>query len=172
MANHVAKITPPRQPPNTLPAYMVHRTGENWSHTNKTKGEVTIHPGKMNAIIFPETGKSQEYSHLIKGPSKPKWTRAMENNIGRLFQGIRYIKGTETCFFIHRHKVPQESIVTYSRIVCDIIPQKKETHKVRLAVGGNKLTYDSPVSTPTANLTTSKLHWNSVLSTPDRNTLL
>ena len=32
-------------------------------------------------------------------------------------------------------------------------------------MGGNKLTYNGPVYTPTADLTTSKLHWNSVLST-------
>ena len=28
------------------------------------------------------------------------------------------------------------------------------------------LSYDGPVSTPTADLTTANLHWNSVLSTP------
>ena len=38
---------------------------------------------------------------------------------------------------------------------------------MRLIVGGNKPTYDGPVSTATSDLTTAKLHWNSVLSTPD-----
>ena len=33
-------------------------------------------------------------------------------------------------------------------------------------MGGNKLTHDGPVSTPTADLTMAKIHWNSVLSTP------
>ena len=32
---------------------------------------------------------------------------------------------------------------------------------------GNKLTYDGPVSTPTADLTMTKFHWNSILSTLD-----
>ena len=32
---------------------------------------------------------------------------------------------------------------------------------------GEKLSYNGPVSTPTAGLTMDKLHWNVVLSTPD-----
>ena len=45
------------------------------------------------------------------------------------------------------------------------MPQKKETHRVRLKVGGDKLNFDGTVSTQTSDLTTSKLHWNSVIST-------
>ena len=37
---------------------------------------------------------------------------------------------------------------------------------MRVAVGSNKTTYDGPVYTPTADLITTKLHLNSVLSTP------
>ena len=70
-------------------------------------------------------------------------------------------------FFIHKHEVPKGIKVTYSRIVCDVRPQKTETHRVRLIVGDNKLSYEGPVSTPTAYLTTAKLHWSSVMSTPD-----
>ena len=121
----------------------------------------------MNTVIFPETGKPQEYRHLMKGPDKPKQTRAFGNDIGRLFQGIRDIEGTNTCFFIHKHEVPKGSKVTYSRILCNIRPQKNKTHRVRLAVGGDKLSYEGPVSTPTSDLTTSKLHWNNGLSKPD-----
>ena len=49
---------------------------------------------------------------------------------------------------------------------------KKETHRVRLTVRGDKLNYNGPVPTPTADLPMAKLHWKSVLSTPDENTLL
>ena len=103
----------------------------------------------------------------MKGPEKPKRKRDFENEIGGLFQGIRDIKSTNTCFFIHKYEVPQGRKVTYSRIVCNIRPQKNETHRVRPTVGGNKLSYEGPVSTHTADLTTAKLHWNRVLSTPD-----
>ena len=50
----------------------------------------------------------------------------MENDIGSLFQVIGDIKGTDACLFIHRHEVPQDSKFTYSRIVCNIIPQYNE----------------------------------------------
>ena len=43
----------------------------------------------------------------------------------------------------------------------------KEMHIVRLTVGGDKRTFDGPVSTPTSDLMTSKLHWNSIISNPD-----
>ena len=98
MANHVAKILPPIQPPISSPKYRVHRTREDWARTNKTTGEVIIQPGKMNAVIYPETGKHQEYRNLMKGHAKPKWTRATENYIERIFQGVGFIEDTDTCF--------------------------------------------------------------------------
>ena len=63
-------------------------------------------------MISPEIGKSQEYRHPMKGTDKPKWTRAMENEIGRIFQGIRDTEVTETCFFVHKHKVSQDIKIT------------------------------------------------------------
>jgi hypothetical protein len=54
-----------------------------------------------NAVIHPVTGKEMEYSALMKDPRlQPLWTRGFGNECGRLFQGIRDIPGTETCFFI------------------------------------------------------------------------
>ena len=103
----------------------------------------------------------------MKELEKPKWTRAIANEIGCLIQGIRYIKGTDTCFFIRKHKVSQNRNITYNCIICDIRPQKQETHIVQLTVGGNKLYYNRPGSTHTADLTTAKLYWKIVLSTPD-----
>ena len=37
---------------------------------------------------------------------------------------------------------------------------------MKLTVGGDILTFDIPVSAPTSNITTSKLHWGSVILTP------
>ena len=102
----------------------------------------------------------------MKCPEKLKWSKGISNEIGRLFQGIGDIQGTNNCFFVQRHKVTQGAKVTYSYIVYDTCPQKKETHLVQLTVGGYKLNFDGPFSTPIENLTTSKLHWNSIISTP------
>jgi hypothetical protein len=47
----------------------------------------------------------------------------------------------------------------------DIRPNKSETHRVRLTVGGNLIQYPGDVSTRSADLTTSKFLWNSTIST-------
>ena len=172
MDNHVEIVRPKNPPHIEVPAYSVHKTGEDWAHTNNTTVDATIHMGHINAVIFPETVKTQEYRHLMKGPDYPKRTREFANKIGKLFQGIRYIEGNNTYFFIHKHEVPQDSKVTYSQIVCDIRTQKTETHRLQLTVGGNKISYEVPVSTPTVDLTMTKLHWNSVLSTLDSKYLI
>jgi hypothetical protein len=55
---------------------------------------------QANAVIYPVTRKEMEYSALMKDPRlKPLWTRGFGNECGRLFQGIRDIPGTDTCFF-------------------------------------------------------------------------
>ena len=66
----------------------------------------------------------------MKGRDKPKWIRAMANDIGCLFQVIRDTNGTGIYFIIHRNEYPQDIKVTYIYIVLEIIPQKKETHRV------------------------------------------
>jgi hypothetical protein len=54
-----------------------------------------------NAVIHPVTRKEMEYTALMKDPQlQPLWTRGFGNEFGRLFQGIRYIASTDTCFFI------------------------------------------------------------------------
>jgi hypothetical protein len=55
----------------------------------------------------------------------------------------------------------------YSGIVYTIRPQKKEAYCTRLTAGGNLINYPYNVSTPTANITTAKIVFNSVLSTPN-----
>jgi hypothetical protein len=51
----------------------------------------------------------------------------------------------------------------------DIRPNKTETHRVRLTVGGNLIQYSGNVSTRSADLITSKCLWNSTISTEGAN---
>ena len=121
------------------------------------------------AIIDDVTGESMEYRHLIKSEKhRAVWEHSLSNEIGRLAQGIRDIKGTETIFFIQKSEIPKDRLrdITYGRIVVSYRPQKTEKHRSRLTVGGDRINYPFDVSTPTSNLTTIKLLWNSVLSTP------
>ena len=48
--------------------------------------------------------------------------------------------------------------------LCDLRPQKTETHITRLTEGGKLIDYPGEVSTPISDLTTMKLHINSAIS--------
>jgi hypothetical protein len=55
----------------------------------------------VNSVVHPVTGKEMEYTALMKDPNlQPLWKRGFGNDTGRLFQGIRAIPGTDTCFFV------------------------------------------------------------------------
>jgi hypothetical protein len=71
-------------------------------------------------------------------------------------------------FFIHKSKVPKDcqNDITYGRIVVALRPQKKEQVRTRLTVSGNLIDCPWEVTTPTSDLTTAKLLFNSVVSTP------
>jgi hypothetical protein len=122
----------------------------------------------VNAVIHPITRKEMEYMALMKDPHlQPLWKRGFGNKCGRLFQGIRDIPGTDTCFFIKLTNVPKDIKITYGKIVCNYKPHKKEKKRVRLTVGGDRLDYSSHVATSTADITTFKILINSTLSTED-----
>ena len=111
-------------------------------------------------------GDLEEHKSLIKGKDKEAWLNSCSNELRRLTQGIRDVKGTNCISFVHHSEIPKDKKATYARIVCSVRPNKKETHRTRITVGGNVLHYDGNTSTPTADLTTLKLLANSVISTP------
>jgi hypothetical protein len=78
-------------------------------------------------------------------------------------------KGTNSVFVMTHKEIDIAKAAghkwTYSRVVVDYRPQKEDPNRIRIAVGGNLITYRGNTSTRTADLTTSKLLWNSVLST-------
>ncbi len=121
----------------------------------------------LGAIINKNTGTVLEYRHLVKNPAtKAVWETSFANKIGCLFQGIRDLQGTNTCFFIQKLQVPTNKQPTYSRIVCNVCPQKKEQNYTHLTVGGDGIDYPGNKSIPTADLTTAKLLINLTISTP------
>ena len=120
-------------------------------------------------VINEDTGEAMEYRHLIKHPKyKDVWETSLANEFGRLAQGIRKIPGTDTIFFISKSEIPKDrrNGITYGRIVVAYKPNKQEPHRSRLTVGGDRIVCIYDVSTPTADMQTIKLLWNSVLSTP------
>jgi hypothetical protein len=82
---------------------------------------------QANAVVHPITGKEMEYMALMKDRRlQPLWTIGFGNECGRLFQGIRDIPGTDTCFFIKLTNIPKDRKITYGKIVCDNKPHKTE----------------------------------------------
>jgi hypothetical protein len=121
-----------------------------------------------NVVIHPVTGKEMEYMALMKDPRlQPLWKRGFGKECGRLFQGIRDIPGTDTCFFIKLTNVHKDRKITDSKIVCDYKPHKKEKERVRLTLGGDRLDCSGDVTTSTADITTFKILINSTLYTED-----
>ena len=105
--------------------------------------------------------------HLIKGTNKDIWENSFENEIGQLAQGVgtRMPSRENTIFFITKNKLPAGITVTYGIIVARIRPKKAETHLTRLTVGKILINFPGDDTTPIADLITSKLIFNSVLST-------
>jgi hypothetical protein len=144
---------------------------------NAKENDITPTDGSLyvqqwaNTIIDPETGASMEYRHFIKHPKYSNiWSTSFSNEIGRLAQGVGgRIKGIDTINFIEYNKVPIDrwKDVTYGNIVVDYRPQKEEENRTRLTVGGNLIDFPGEVSTPTADITTTKLVINSTVSTPN-----
>jgi len=79
-------------------------------------------------------------------------------------------KGTNA-IFVMTHAgillIPADCTITYAQVVIDFCPQKADPHHIHITAGGNLTNYNYPgeLTTQTASLTTSKLMWNSVLST-------
>jgi hypothetical protein len=71
-----------------------------------------------NSVIHPTTGKEMEYAALMKDPRlQPLWSQGFGNECGRLFQGIRDIPGTDTCFLVTLKSIPNDRKITYCKIV-------------------------------------------------------
>jgi hypothetical protein len=132
-------------------------------------------PSPWEITIGPSSIKPMQ--SFIRSPEKkwntwllwlqPLWTRGFGNEVGRLFQGIRDIPGTDTCLFIKLKNIPKDRKITHGKIVCDYKPHKKEKERVRLTVGGDNLDYSGNVATSTTDITTFKILINSTLSTAD-----
>ena len=77
------------------------------------------------------------------------------------------VKGTNTILLITKEDLPASiwKDVTSVRIEVSYHPEKSETNRFRLTVGGNHINYPENCGTPTANMLAVKLLLNSVIST-------
>ena len=83
----------------------------------------------------------------------------MCRELGHLAQGYEHKKGTSTITFMKKediNKILKDRTVTYTCIVVDYHPQKKDLNCVRITAGGNLIQYPYELTIRTANLPTSK----------------
>ena len=109
----------------------------------------------MNHMYDDTTGRKQSLDTLLKKKLKI-WGTALSNELGRLAQGVRDIEGNNVIDFIPYNEVPQDRLVTYSNMVCDIRLLKTEKFRVRLTVGGDRLQYPDDMASPAATLLETK----------------
>lgn len=125
-------------------------------------------------VIHPVTGESiTNYKKLARDPATQQtWTKAFGKEFGNLAQGDNNTNtpGTDSIFVLTHEeiqRIPHDRTITYARIVVDYRTQKKDPNRVRLTAGGNLIDYPGELTTRTADLTTTKMLWNSVISTTD-----
>ena len=124
-------------------------------------------------MVHPTTGETiTSYKWLMHDPATAEvWQTAFGKDFGGMAQGDDKTgqTGTNSIFVMTHAKIKQayadKVTFAYAKIVVDFRPQKEDPYRIRITAGGNLLTYRGNVSTRTADLSTSKLLWNSVLST-------
>ena len=73
--------------------------------------------------------------------------------------------GTETMGLIRCHKIPAKRKVVYYKNVCDLTPEKVETHRSRLVIRGNQIEYPDKAYTLTTDMAATKILLNFIIST-------
>jgi hypothetical protein len=107
----------------------------------------------------------------MKDPTTAEmWQTAFSKDFGKMVQGNlkRGQMGTNSIFVMTHNEIshiPKTQTVTYARAVVDFCPQKADPHCIHITAGRNLTKYPNKLSTRMTNLTTSKIMWNSILST-------
>jgi hypothetical protein len=153
------------QPPN-LPPVDPPRRSQRGYHPSIRQLEAL-----SNSAINCDTGLPTEYRQLLTSTQGPQWEQAAIEEWARLAQGlpthnIPSSEGTNTIRFIAPKDLPPGRKATYPRIVVADRPNKANPKRVRVTVGGDRITYPHDVATKTADLATVKILINSTISTP------
>ena len=123
-------------------------------------------------VIHPSTGKMiTKWTELANDPEMTEiLSTAFGKEWGVLAQGDNKTgSGRTDSLHVLDHEqiklIPKDHTITYGRIVVDYRAQKADPNRVRITAGGNLIKYPRELTTRTADLTTAKILWNSVLST-------
>ncbi len=108
-----------------------------------------------------------EYRDLLKTAERDKWYDGCSKEFARLCNGRKKdnTKATNSIRFKRPSELPKGKKATYLRICANYRPQKEDPYRIRFTVGGNLVNYRGETYTPTSDITTAKILFNSVLST-------
>jgi hypothetical protein len=101
------------------------------------------------------------------------WQTAFGKDFGGMAQGDNKTgqKGMNAMFIMTQDKIAhtycKKKFFTFANQVVDYRPQKDEPNCIRITAMGNLITCDGESSVRTVDINTVKLHWNSVVSTPN-----
>jgi hypothetical protein len=129
-------------------------------------GDRFLHQALHGNAINPDNNRIAEYLELKNSSVGAEWEESNAEEIGRLAQGYKNIKGTNTIHFIKKSQLPHNARPTYLHMVCANRPEKENPKRVRWTAGGDRIDYPGGASTKTADITTVKIVLNSVISTP------
>jgi hypothetical protein len=128
-------------------------------------------------MVHPVTGETiSSYKKLMKDPvTAETWQTAFGKDFGGMCQGDDKTGTVDTnAMFVMTpqdvENMPPDRLATYANIIVDFQPQKEDPYRIQICIGGNLINHPGKLTTRTADITTSKLHWNSVLSTQRQNT--
>ncbi len=120
----------------------------------------------LNAVLNKDTGELMEMRQLLQNPKYSEvWGKTYTKELGRLAQGVPGTKGTDTIVFIKYDDIPldRRQHVMYGKTVVMYRPEKEDPNQTRFTVGGNLTFSPGNVSTPTVEMLTVKMHFNSVI---------
>ena len=90
---------------------------------------------------------------MLKGPTCNVWVKSLSNEWGWLAQGNdNGVSHIDTIYFIQRHEVLTNRDIIHATFVLDHIPLKTEEYRIRITVGGNRLSYAEDSGSLSANL--------------------
>lgn len=172
---------PPRRRPHDQP--IAHRTRARQALVSPVRAASRKYPLAFLAewalpVLDKETGHTLEHRQLRRHPKyKHIWDTSYANELGRLCQGVgkgdqgtkkQRVAGTDTFRAIQFDDIPKDrrDQITYTKVVCEVRPEKDDPNRTRITIGGNRIIYPGDVGTPTGSLELLKLVINSVLSRP------
>ncbi len=134
---------------------------------------IPIYAHFASPMVPPTTAETiTSYKRLMNDPETTEiWQTAYGKDFGEMAQGDNKTgqAGTNSVFIMTHGEIniamKAGQKLTYARVVVNYCPQKEDSNWIQITVGGNLITYKWDTSTCTADLTTSKLLWNSILST-------